>query len=115
MIFLACSFIFFYFIYLFFFYYFYLFIFVKNHLLVTSDVIICTECTIFAKTTAKTAGLSDKTGKFSFCPAKIFGLPDSCPATLFNRQILIIDFFLIFFFFLKFYLLLPLRFWVKRH
>ena len=39
----------------------------------------------------KTAGLSDKTGKFSFCPAKIFSLSDSCPATLFNCQILIID------------------------
>ena len=29
---------------------------------------------------AKTAGLSDKTDNFLFCPAKIFGLSDSCPA-----------------------------------
>ena len=42
---------------------------------------------------AKTAELSDKTGKFSFCPAKFFGLCDSCPATLFNSQILLIDIF----------------------
>ena len=47
----------------------------------------------------KTAGLSDKSGKFLFRPAKIFGLPDSCSLTLFNRQILLIDIF--FFHFLK--------------
>ena len=28
---------------------------------------------------AKTAGLSDKTGKFSFCPAENFSLSDKCP------------------------------------
>ena len=28
---------------------------------------------------AKTAGLSDKSGKFSFCPAKNFNLSDKCP------------------------------------
>ena len=27
----------------------------------------------------KTAGLSDKTGKFSFCPAENFSLSDKCP------------------------------------
>ena len=31
---------------------------------------------------AKTAGLSDKTGRFLFSPAKIFGLTDSCPANI---------------------------------
>ena len=30
--------------------------------------------------TPKTAGLSDKTGNFSFCPAENFGLSDKCPA-----------------------------------
>ena len=28
---------------------------------------------------AKTAGLSDKTGKFSICPAENFSLSDKCP------------------------------------
>ena len=28
---------------------------------------------------AKTVGLSDKTGKFSFCPAENFSLSDKCP------------------------------------
>ena len=45
----------------------------------------------------KTEGLSDKTSKFSFCPVKIFSLSDSCPATLFNCQILITDIFFHFF------------------
>ena len=49
----------------------------------------------------KTAGLSDKTGKF-FCHAKIFCLSDSCPATLFNHQILILRRYFFFFFFNSF-------------
>ena len=56
---------------------------------------------------AKTAGLSDKTGKFSICPAKIFGLSDSCPATIFNLQILMIHIF-------SFQLFLTSHFWVKK-
>ena len=31
---------------------------------------------------AKSAGLSDKTGKFSFRPAKIYSLSDNCPMNL---------------------------------
>ena len=31
---------------------------------------------------AKSAGLSDKTGIFSFCPAKTFCLSDKCPVNL---------------------------------
>ena len=55
---------------------------------------------------------TDKTGKLSFCVTKIFGLSDSCPATLFNCQTLIIDTFFIFFF--KFHLLLPSHFLDKK-
>ena len=62
---------------------------------------------------AKTAGLSDKTGKFLFCPAEMFGLSDSCLATLFNRQILIIDFFFFFFFFLILFAF-TFMFWGKK-
>ena len=35
---------------------------------------------------AKTAGLSDKTGKFSFCPAENFTLSDKCPVILAKRD-----------------------------
>ena len=38
----------------------------------------------------KTAGLYDKSGKFSFCPAENFSLSDNkCPVTLHKSQILI--------------------------
>ena len=52
---LACSFI--------------LFIFVKNHLLVTSDVIICTGCTIFANTLYVYWGKKSTEQKLSFSNA----------------------------------------------
>ena len=40
----------------------------------------------------KLPGLSDKTGKFSFCPAENFSLSDiPCSATLRKSQILITD------------------------
>ena len=42
---------------------------------------------------ARTARLSDKTGKFSFCPAENCSLSDKRPATLCKSQILIIDMF----------------------
>ena len=42
---------------------------------------------------AKTARLSDKTGKFLFCPAENFSLSDKCPTTLCKSQILITDMF----------------------
>ena len=42
---------------------------------------------------AKTARLSDKTGKFSFCPAENCSLSDKCPTTLYNSKILIMDMF----------------------
>ena len=35
---------------------------------------------------AKTAGLSDKTGKFSFCPAENFSLSDKCPVILAKKK-----------------------------
>ena len=36
---------------------------------------------------AKTAGLSDKTGKFSFCPAENFSLSDKCPVILVKKRL----------------------------
>ena len=40
---------------------------------------------------SKTARLSDKSGKFSFCPAENFSLSDKCPLTLRKSQILVTD------------------------
>ena len=36
---------------------------------------------------AKTAGLSDKTSKFSFCPAENFSLSDKCPVILVKKRL----------------------------
>ena len=38
---------------------------------------------------AKTAGLSDKSGKFSFCPAENFSLSDKCPVISGKKEIVI--------------------------
>ena len=40
------------------------------------------SCKLSHSVFAKSAGLPDKTGIFSFCPAKTFSLSDKCPVNL---------------------------------